>query len=72
MNKIEMAIELLQMAREEQKNMDRMNKELLEAKQKWDWEKESEIRRRYSPIPKRSVINDCLKMARRLIHDAYV
>lgn len=37
MNKIEMAIELLQIAREEQKRMDWMNKELSEADQKWDW-----------------------------------
>lgn len=70
MNKIEMAIELLTMAREEQKRMERMDKELKEAE--WDWEKRCKIMNRYSPTPKRQVINDYLKMARRLIVEAYV
>ena len=37
----------------------------------WDWAKRNEITARYSPIPARAFINDSLKMARRMLVEAY-
>lgn len=69
MDKLEMAMELIRRAHDDQKRMEAMNKEL--EKVGWDWPKRFEIEKKYYPIPRKAVINDSLKMARRLLVEAY-
>ena len=69
MDKLEMAMELIRRAQEEKRRMEAMRKELNAVG--WDWAKRNEIAARYSPTPARAFINDSLKMARRLLVEAY-
>lgn len=69
MDKLEMAMELIRRAQEEKRRMEAMRKELNAVG--WDWAKRNEIAARYSPTPTRAFINDSLKMARRLLVEAY-
>lgn len=70
MDKLEMAVELIRQAQNERKRLEGMNKEL--EKVGWKWEDRVKVYEKYSPTPHKSVINDSLKMARRLIMEEYI
>lgn len=70
MDKLELAMELIRRVQNDQKRMEAMNKELEKAG--GGWAKRIEIEKKYYPIPRKTVINNSLKMARRLISEAYV
>lgn len=73
MDPLKMAIALIQEAYEEKKRLDAMEKEIDEIPLGSDyWTKRMEIENRYKPTPHKSVINDNLKTARRLLARAYM
>lgn len=69
MNHFDMALALIQEAKEEKKRLENFNKEYSKAD---DWDQISKVYDKYSPVPKKSIINDNLKMARRLLIGEYV
>ena len=69
MDNLEMAMILIRRAQEEKRRMEAMRKEMNAVG--WDWAKRNEIAARYSPTPTRAYINDSIKMARRLLLEAY-
>lgn len=74
MNKLEIALELVRRANEERKRLDAYNKELSKfyASGSRSWEDRNKIEAKYYPTPRKSVINDSLRMARRLLIEEYV
>ena len=73
MDRLDMAIALIQEAKEERKRLEAMNKEIDKIGLGVDyWDKRMEIENRYSPTPHKSVINDNLKMARRILIGEYM
>lgn len=69
MDRLEMAMALIEEAKAEKARLDKYNGEiqkLLKTKG-WTWQQRYEIDKRYSPVPKKSVINDNIKTARRLL-----
>ena len=69
MDRLDMALELIREAQEEKKRLEAFNKEYSKAS---GWDEISKIYNKYSPTPKKSVINDNLKMARRILKGEYV
>lgn len=73
MDRLEVAIALIQEAKEEKKRLEAMEKEVdkipLDSSY---WSRVYEIREKYNPVPCKAVINDNLKIARRLLARAYM
>lgn len=74
MDKLDMALELVKRAQQERKRLEAYNKELraFYAGGSRSWEERSKIEIKYCPTPRKSVINDSLKMARRILIEEYV
>lgn len=74
MDKLEIAIELIRRAQQERKRLDAYNKELEKyyASGSRSWEERSKIELKYSPTPRKSIVNDSLRMARRMLAEEYV
>lgn len=74
MDYLKTAIALIQEADEEKKRLEDMEKAISKIKPDTPerWRKIYEIQTRYSPTPRKSVINDNLKTARRLLARAYM
>lgn len=72
MDRLKVAIALIQEAEEEKKRLEAMTKEIDKIPQGSDyWRKRFEVENRYRPIPRKSVIKDNLKTARRLLAREY-
>ena len=69
MDNLEMAIALLQGALNERNRLQEHDEEIAKCQ---TWEEECEVYEKYKRIPKKSIINDNLKMARRLILESYM
>lgn len=69
MDKLEMAIELIKEAQNERDCIKLFNMEMNRVN---TWEEKMEIHNRFGHIPKKSIVNDNLKMARRLLVDEYI
>lgn len=69
MDRLKMALALIQEAEEEKKRLEVMEKEKSKCS---TWREACEVEARYNPIPRKSVVNDCIKMARRLLARAYM
>lgn len=74
MDKLDLALELVQIAKDERNRLKKYNKELEKfyASGSRNWEERNKIELRYSPTPRKAVINDSLRMARRILADEYV
>lgn len=75
MDRLSMAIALIQEAQEEKERLAEYNAALEEVPpygRPDHWESLNEVYKKFSPTPKKSVINDNLKMARRLLIAEYV
>lgn len=75
MDRLSMAIALIQEAQEEKKRLAEYNAALEEVPpydHQYHWKALNEVYEKFSPTPKKSVINDNLKMARRLLIAEYV
>ena len=74
MDRFEMAIALIEQARDESIRLMTYNSVLKEAfaTPGYTWERQVEIDRQFEPIPRKSIVNDSLKMARRLLKEEYV
>ena len=75
MDRLSMAIALIQEAQEEKKRLAEYNAALEEVPphdHPDHWKALIEVYKKFSPTPKKSVINDNLKMARRLLIAEYV
>ena len=78
MDNLDMALALIQEAKEERKRLEAMEKEIARIPRGSDWtvryesEARYEIEARYKPTPHKSVVNDNLKTARRLLARAYL
>lgn len=73
MDYLKTAIALIQEADEEKKRLEAMEKEIDKIPPGADyWRKRMDIEERYKPTPHKSVINDNLKTARRLLARAYL
>jgi hypothetical protein len=68
------ALSLISEAEEELKRLEAMEKEIAKIKRDKPikWSEIYDVEKRYSPIPRKSVINDNIKIARRLLLRAYV
>lgn len=69
MDRLAMAMGLIEEAQNEKKRLEAYNREYEKA---GCWEAQVRIMEKYSPIPRKSVINDNLKTARRLLGAEYV
>lgn len=69
MDKLEMAIELIKEAQRERDNIKNYNTKMKMAE---SWDEMRAIWDFYDHIPKKSIVNDNLKMARRLLADEYI
>lgn len=73
MDRLKTAIALIQEAETEKKRLEAMEKEIDKIPRGNDyWKNRFEIERRYSPLPRKSVVNDDLKIARRLLALEYM
>ena len=73
MDRLDMAVALIQEAKEERKRLEAMEKEIAKIPRGPDyWRNRCEIENRYSPTPHKSVVNDNLKTARRLLAREYM
>lgn len=79
MDRLEMAISLIEEAQEERRRLIGYERAYLEAFEKdtadpnkYTWENRNKVFKAYHPIPKKSVINDNLKMARRILLGEYM
>ena len=72
MDRLDMAIALIQEAKAERKRLEAMQKEIDRIPRGSDWRVRYEIEARYKPTPHKSVINDNLKTARRLLALEYM
>lgn len=74
MDKLDLALELVRIAKVERERLDAYNKEMKNfyASESRSWEERNRIEQRYSPTPRKAVINDSLKMARRMLAEEYV
>lgn len=74
MDKLDLALELVRIAKNERNRLDAYNKEIkaFYASGSRSWEERYRIEQRYSPTPHKSVINDSLKLARRMLAEEYV
>ena len=73
MDYLKMAIALIQEADEEKKRLEAMEKAIAKIPRGSDyWNERYRVERQYTPIPRKSVVNDNLKTARRLLARAYL
>ena len=73
MDRLDMALALIQEAKEERKRLEAMEKEIAKIPSGSNyWAIRREVESRYSPTPHKSVVNDNLKTARRLLARAYM
>jgi hypothetical protein len=73
MDYLKMAIALIQEADEEKKRLEAMNREIAKIPPDTDyWTLRMDIESRYNPTPHKSVVNDNIKTARRLLARAYM
>lgn len=75
MDRLSMALELIREAQVEKENLKQYTEELdkLPGYGEPDhWEKWQELDRKFKRIPKKSVVNDNLKLARRLLLNEYI
>lgn len=74
MDNFEMAIALIEQARDESIRLVTFNRALNEARATpgYTWEHRCKIEQQFTPIPRKSIINDSLKMARRFLKEEYV
>lgn len=74
MDNFEMAIALIERARNESIRLMTFNRALDKARATpgYTWEHRCKIEEQFSPIPRKSVVNDSLKMARQLLKEEYV
>lgn len=77
MDRLEMVIELVQEAKREKKRLENYEKEYRNALQNdrafnLGYRTRSEVDEKYHPLPKKSVVNDNLKMARRILLGEYM
>lgn len=74
MDRLDMAIALIQEAKEERKRLEAMEKEIakIPGSGRDYWSMRMEIESRYNPTPHKSVVNDNLKTARRLLVREYM
>lgn len=73
MDRLDMALALIQEAKEERKRLEAMEKEIDKIPSGPNyWAIWCEIERRYTPTPRKSVVNDNLKIARRLLAREYM
>lgn len=70
MDKLDIALELIRRAQQERKRLEAYKKEI--DKVGYNWQERSRIELRYTPLPRKSVINDSLRMARRILIEEYV
>lgn len=70
MDKLDIALELIRRAQQERKRLEAYKKEI--DKVGSNWQERSRIELRYTPLPRKSVINDSLRMARRILIEEYV
>lgn len=75
MDGLSIAIDLLIEARDEKARLEEYNKEIKDVYKIEDnmdrWNEQFRINNKYNPIPKRQVIKDNIKMARRLLLKEY-
>ena len=76
MDRLDIAIELIVEAQEERNRLIGFERDYNEALTKdneiHSWENRNKVYQAYSPTPKKSVVNDNLKMARRIIIGEYM
>lgn len=73
MDRLDMALALIQEAKEERKRLEAMEKEIARIPPgSLYWNRRTEIEARYKPTPHKSVVNDNLKTARRLLALEYM
>lgn len=73
MDRLDVVITLLQEAKEEKKRLEAMEKEIDKLPfTDGYWNRRYEIEARYKPTPHKSVINDNIKTARRLLAREYI
>lgn len=73
MDRLDMALALIQEAKEEKKRLAAMEKEIDKIPSgSGYWSRKYEIEARYAPTPRKSVVNDNLKTARRLLAREYM
>lgn len=73
MDKLDLAITLLNEAKTEKKRLDEMTAKIDKLKNGPDyWTDRYAIEASYKPMPRKSVINDSIKMARRYLLESYM
>lgn len=75
MDRLEIAIALIQEAQAEKQRLDKIDGEIKKLRGLEDaeyWQKRAEIYTRFAPFPRKSIINENLKVARRLLKDEYI
>ena len=75
MDKLELALELIRRAQQERKRLNGYNNainSLQRANNPEYWHQRDKIELKYSPTPRKAIINDSLKMARRILSEEYV
>ena len=73
MDRLDIAIDLIREAREERKRLAKMETEidLIPMSAPDYWKRRYDIEAKYTPMPHKSVINDNLKIARRILLGEY-
>lgn len=75
MDNLDLAIELIQRAKRERNRINTLNKMLEAARQKpgYNWNVRMEIESNFDGgLPRKSVVNDSLKMVRRILKEEYI
>lgn len=76
MDRLSMAISLIEEAQAEKARLAELNRAIDKLKPVEDWDeyhkKRYEIERAFSPLPHKSTVNDNLKVARRILRDEYL
>lgn len=76
MDRLDIAIGLIKEAQAEKARLQALNKEIEKLKPVEDWDeyynKRYKIEESFSPLPHKSIVNDNLKVARRILRDEYL
>ena len=75
MDRLDIAIDLIKEARTEKLRLQELDKKIKSLRGLDDreyWERRSEIEAEFSPLPHKSIVNDNLKVARRILKDEYL
>lgn len=75
MDRLDIAISLIREAQGEIQRLEKLEAEIktlrgLDGREYWD--KRSKIEEKYKPLPHKSIVNDNLKVARRILKDEYL